>query len=327
MRSTRVARLHNTVTRLSARAGATLGLLVLTHCGAGFKAVDAAGELGQEIDGTIAQTAPAQLCADLSALAPRTPCPEAGKWGDVADAMVAYGAKLSALATKDDVDPEDAISSGLSGASDAKLSKLSADQNGAIAGFAKSVVMALSMAYRADVLADVIPSVNPHLQLVGSLLEGETKLRLQQIEQLESATKEVQSALASLPSPSAASPPPSPSTPPVAAPAAPAAPPVAASDPKLAGWMRDQEAINQVSGQAASVGIALLLQDLQAKKRAYAELRASVAAFCAAHAELTKHAHDLSAKELLPQVIAIAKGAAALRENFKAGPSEAPAGS
>jgi hypothetical protein len=180
------------------------------------------------------------------------------------------------------------------------------------------------MAYRADVLADVIPSVNPHLQLVGSLLEGETKLRLQQIEQLESATKEVQSALASLPSPSAASPPPSPSTPPVAAPAA---PPVAASDPKLAGWMRDQEAINQVSGQAASVGIALLLQDLQAKKRAYAELRASVAAFCAAHAELTKHAHDLSAKELLPQVIAIAKGAAALRENFKAGPSEAPAGS
>lgn len=295
------------MTRLTDVAGIVVGSLAVISCAASFKAVDATGKLGQKIDGSIAQTAPPQLCSDLSALAPQLACPEAGKWGDVADAMVAYAAKLSALANKDDVDPSEAISASLSAASDAKLSQLSADQNGAIASFAKSVVQALSMAYRAQVLADVIKRVDPHLQLVGTSLVGETKLRIRQIEMVESATRDVQLTLGSA----------------VPKPATTTTNLPAASDPKLAAWVRDQEAINQINGQAASIGAVLLLQDLSAKKRAYVELQTNVAAFCAAHAKLVKSAHDLDAKDLLPQIVAIAKGAAALRNNFKAGASEA----
>jgi hypothetical protein len=312
------------MTRLMAMA-AGLGLLVLPSCGAGFKAVDAASALGQKIDGSIAKTAPAELCADLRALAPATECKETSEWGDVTDAIVTYAAKLSALATKDDVDPRDAIESSLSAASDAKLIQLSSDRTEAIAGFAKAVVKALSMAYRADVLNVVIKDVDPHLQLVGALLRGEIDLKLQQIEQLASATARVQRTLAALPKPravgtSAVGPSP-------AAEASPAAAaPAVGSDPKLVAWIRDQEAINQVNGQAASVGIVALLQDLEAKKRAYLELRANVSAFCAAHAKLAGKADDLNAKELLPQIIGIAKEAAALRKTFTSSTTSAPAG-
>jgi len=308
------------MTRLTDKAAIVIGWFALTSCGASFKAVDATGKLGQKIDGSIAQTAPAQLCADLSALAPQLACPKAGKWGDVADAMVAYAAKLSALASKDDVDPSDAISSSLSAASDAKLSQLSTDQNGAIANFAKSVVQAMSMAYRAEVLTDVIERVDPHLQLVGTSLVNETKIRIGQIESLESVTRDVQSTLGST-APRPSVPAPSPAAAAAGAPAATVA--MGAGDPKLAAWIEDQEAINQVTGQVASIGAVLLLQDLSAKRRAYVELRANVTAFCAAHAQLVKRSHDLNAKDLLPQIIAIAKSAAALRDHFKGGTSEA----
>jgi len=51
--------------------------------------------------------------------------------------------------------------------------------------------------------------------------------------------------------------------------------------------------------------------------------RAEDARARAAHAQLVKRSHDLNAKDLLPQIIAIAKSAAALRDHFKGGTSEA----
>jgi len=133
-------------------------------------------------------------------------------------------------------------------------------------------------------------------------------------------TTDVQSTLGST-APRPSVPAPSPAAAAAGAPAATVA--MGAGDPKLAAWIEDQEAINQVTGQVASIGAVLLLQDLSAKRRAYVELQANVAAFCAAHAKLVKSSHDLDSKDLLPQIIAIAKGAAALRDNFKSGTSEA----
>src|SRR5262245_48571514 len=104
------------------RAGRVFALvfgLLVTACASTFEAVDAAGKLGQKIDGSTALGAPAQLCRETNALA-LAPAPSAGGsaakapdcaalekagsgWNAVADALAAYAAKLSALASREDV--------------------------------------------------------------------------------------------------------------------------------------------------------------------------------------------------------------------------------
>jgi hypothetical protein len=326
--------------RLTAKATFLFGVLAISGCGASFKAVDATGKLGQKIDGSVAQTAPPQLCTEMSALLP-TPCSPDGKWGDIADAMVAYSSKLSALANKDDVDAEDAVKSALGAVSDAKWSKLSSDQNGAIASFAGAVVSALSMAYRSGVLDDVIQRSEPHVKIVGELLVGEAELRISQIDMLTSAASDVLNSLPSVPKPAPSGAPPS--TPVAGAPASGTREPALGSQPtmmtasaatnpptepaqstepqvdsaSMKKWIRNQEAKNQVIGQAAGLGLVILLQDLATKKRAYTDLKANVAAFCAAHAKLAANAGHLSADELLTQVLKVAKAAADVQKNFK----------
>jgi hypothetical protein len=323
--------------QLTAKATFLLGVVAISGC-ASFKAVDATGKLGQKIDGSVAQTAPAQLCSVMSALRPSRCSPD-GKWGDIADALVAYSSKLSALANKDDVDAEDAVKSALGVVSDAKWSELSSDQNGGISAFASAVVSTLSMAYRSGILDEVIQRVDPHVKIIGDLLVAEAKLRIEQIDMLASAATDVLASLPSVPRP----PPPS-ASPPVPADPVPGVrqpalgnqrastiPSVATNsstesaqpvEPRLDqasmnNWIRNQEAKNQVTGQAAGLGLVILLQDLATKKQAYFDLKASVAAFRAAHAKLASNLGHLSADELLPQILEVAKAAAAVQKNFK----------
>jgi hypothetical protein len=300
--------------RLTAKATFLFGVLVVSGC-ASFKAVDATGKLGQKIDGSVAQTAPPQLCMEMNALLP-TPCSPDDKWGDVADALVAYSSKLSALANKDDVDVEDAVKAALGAVSDAKWSKLGSDQNGSIASFASAVVSALSMSYRSGVLEDVIQRSEPHVKIVGELLVGEARLRISQIDMLTSAANDLLSSLPSVPKPAPAGSPPTEGAQPVDSQVDSAA---------MKKWIRNQDAKSQVTGQAAGLGLVILLQDLAAKRQAYTDLKASVAAFCAAHAKLAANAGHLSAGELLPQVLKVAKAAADVQKNFKSGASGAAA--
>lgn len=278
-----------------------IGLVALgTACASSFEAVDAAGKLGQKIEGSTAFGAAAQLCRETRALA-TAPMPSAGapaakgatdcgaleaqgtEWGAVADALAAYAAKLSELASRDDPDIEEQVNTALASASREQWTALADDQNSAISGFANAIVQVLSMSYRAGVLDDIVGRMDPHVQRVGALLRGEAKLRLHELEALDKTVAQLVATYAVLPTlPDA-----------------------------------DQTAVNQVLGQGSGAGLELLRRDLAARRRAYVELDLQVAAFGAAHAELAKNVGKLSAKELAPRVIRVAKAAVELAQKTK----------
>lgn len=291
--------------------GLAFTTLVMTGC-ASFKAVEATGTLGQKIDGSVELGSPAELCRARHALnhLPVDPCKEfeavGSRWNDVADAMVAYATQLSALAARDDVDAEDQVSAALAAASQAKWGTLTSDQNGEIASFAKAVVTALSVTYRAGVLDDVVKQTNQPLQGVGKLLADEADLRIHEIDSLSKTTADVSGALialASVPAPTA--------TP-------------ADAEP-LERARAEQAAINQVFAESAAAGLVSSLRDLATRRAAYIELKADVLAFCAAHQKLADNLGNLTASELVPEVVSVAKAAYSLAVSLKqgAGPSAA----
>lgn len=332
--------------RATKQAACSLMAVMLVACGTTFHAVSATGKLGQRIDGAVALGASSQICREMKALSRGSAADCAAQektsatWSKIADALSAYATKLSALADQDDVNPSNQVAAALSAASKAQWGQLTSDQNDAIAGFAKAVTGVLSMTYRAGILDDVIRDLDPHIQRVAALLEGEIDLRVAQIDGLSGASMQVQQGMQSVP-PAPKFPPAPPLVtrpgPPRQAAAAPAAhvtgkpaPPDASSDTSFETWQRefdrqlessmaDQAAVNQVLGQGGGVALSIVLQDLVAKKDVYAQLKATVAAFRASHALLAKNVGHLNASDLLPQIVELIQSTVSLATSFKSG--------
>jgi hypothetical protein len=317
----------------------------IVGCGADFKAVKAAGVAGQRIDGTVAFASAAEVCYELRALGakPADDCAvlqtQGASWDKIASAMAAYAAKLGALAGQDDPSVTDQVNAALGAASKAKWTSLTTDQNKAIADFANAVVALLSTEYRAGVLDDVIRNTDKHVHDVSVMLETEIDKRTADIDSLTTLATQVGSFEQTTPRPVAfappPSPPPAPTPPPVPtsgqklgskvapkAATAPVAPPgehgeafeawTKDSMKKVEGWTGDEAAFDKLAGQASGASLAMMVQDLAAKKHAYVQLKASIEGFRAAHETLAKNVGHLdNAGQVLPQVVQVIQSAVA----------------
>ncbi len=186
------------------------------------------------------------------------------------------------------------LDAALAAASAAKWTDLTHDANGAIAEFANTVTGVLSAEYRAGVLDKTIKDVDPSLQKVIKALDGEISLQFDQIDKLKDGVDSLAGVMKDFPAPKRG----------VPGKEAPAAP--SSTDEKR---YRDQSALNVTLVEAASASLELLKRDLDLKRAAYARLRVSVDAFGKAHAKLAEHVGDLSAGELLGQVVAVIRAA------------------
>jgi hypothetical protein len=316
----------------------------IAGCGADFKAVKAAGVAGQKIDGTVAFASAAEVCYELRALGakPADDCAalqtQGASWDKIASAMAAYAAKLGALAGQDDPSVTDQVNAALGAASKAKWTSLTTDQNKAVAEFANAVVALLSTEYRAGVLDGVIRDTDKHVQDVSVMLETEIDKRTADIDSLTTLAAQVGFFEQTTPRPVAFAPPPSPPPAPAPAPVptsgqklaskvAPkaAAAPVAPSGEheafeawtkdgfkKLEGWTGDEAAFDKIAGQASGASLAMMVQDLAAKKHAYIQLKASIEGFRAAHSTLAKNVGHLdNVGQVLPQVVQVIQSAVA----------------
>jgi hypothetical protein len=318
-----------------------LSAAVPSGCSENFKAVQAAGVVGQKIDGSVAFGAAPQICYETRAIgaAAAEDCAAlqaaGANWAKIAAALAAYAAKLSALAGATDVAVNDQVNAALSASSSAGWDTLTSNQNTAISQFAAAVVSVLSANYRAGVLDDVIKNTDPHVQEVSLLLKQEIELRISQMDSLSVTALEV-ATIEQVPLPPAPTFTPPPAPPPSASassstPRAKNAPPVASKEPsapprqgdaferwqldldeRTVAWATAQASFDGNVGRSSGATLAMLIGDLAAKKHAYNQLEASIEAFRAAHSLLAKKVGNLSASELVPEVISVVQSAASV---------------
>ena len=195
-------------------------------------------------------------------------------------ALVAYAAKLSALASQDDVTVADAVKGAMGAMTDAEWTSLKSDQNAAIAAFAAALTSALSARYRSGVLDDTIGSVDAKLQIVLKAMADDVDLRLKDI---DGVTKQLDGAASVL------------SAAPDGSPAA------------------------QVRGSWGP-GLYLLREHLVEARGRYIALKGALEAFASAHSALKKNAGKLDAKETVAEVVAVVKTAYAAANALAAKP-------
>lgn len=305
-------------------------------CGPTFKAVEAAGEAGQRIAShTSAFDAASQICLEAAALTRQAandacamPSRNADRFKRLTAAVVAYATKLATLAKAKDVAVTDELNSALAAASKAEWSGLTEDANGAVASFANAVVVLLSAEYRTGVLEKTIRDVDPHLQSVLKALDGAILLQLEQIDDVKKGVDALTATMRSFPPPKR----PSAQSLASASPAPGAVMPALrkpadteqsrfnekvqafidaeiARNKKHDGQDRDQAALDVDLIEASAAALVVMKHDLDEKRTAYGELRASLEAFGKAHATLAEHVGDLAAEDLLGRVTAVVKGA------------------
>lgn len=326
--------------KISSRTVVLAAAICTSGCGPELEAVDATGKLGQKIDGSGVFDAAYDICLLSRAMTPAAPTvtgsdscaaeQDAGeRWAKITDALSAYAAKLSELATADDVDPTDQVNAVFDEATKIEIGSLTSDQNGAIAGLAGQVVKVLSLSYRKGVLDEVIRNTNPHLQAVKTTLASEVTLRREAIRSLNQTLALLGSAAALPQAPSAL-----PAPPELPAPAQSSLTP-AVGDWQRAGsdWekrlvselerrQKSQSAMNQVLGQNTNVALQFVRHQLVRRGQAYSDLQTRVVAFAAAHDELAKHVGHLTDKDLAVRVLGVAKAAVKLSAAVKAGSDE-----
>lgn len=176
----------------------SIPLLALATAGCQFKAVQAAGAVGEKLAGHSAEfNSSVAICYDRNWIAPEPKELEAAKkecdavqqnvkrWEKIAEMLAAYANKLSTLAKKDDLSVKDQVSSVLSDAGKAGWSDLKKDEVTGISTLAGLVVQLLSQGYRDGVLEDTINKTDEHVQVACAALIGGIDLQIKAIDAIQ----------------------------------------------------------------------------------------------------------------------------------------------